>query len=52
MDNIPAMKGEEYMTTLRNYLARIEFEIEEYLSPTTGGKNASAQPGRMLNVNY
>ncbi|WP_042479146.1 DUF3857 domain-containing protein [Solitalea canadensis] len=38
MDNIPAMKGEEYMTTLRNYLARIEFEIEEYLSPTTGGK--------------
>lgn len=37
IDNIPAMKGEEYMTTLRNYSTRVEFELEEFINPS-GGK--------------
>ncbi|UKJ08639.1 DUF3857 domain-containing protein [Solitalea lacus] len=30
MDSVPALKAEEFMTTLRNYLSRVEFEIEEF----------------------
>ncbi|MCO4291807.1 DUF3857 domain-containing protein [Solitalea sp. MAHUQ-68] len=38
MDHVPAIKEEEYMTTIRNYQARVEFELEEFININTGAK--------------
>jgi transglutaminase-like putative cysteine protease len=38
MDNIPAFVEEDYMTSPKNFLSAIYFNLSEYISPNTGAK--------------
>ena len=37
--NIPAFKDEDYMTSPKNFISAINFELEEYTNPYNGVKN-------------
>ena len=39
MANIPAFKGEDFMTSPKNFISAINFELEEYTNPYNGVKN-------------